>query len=465
MDSALLTSRAAAGDLESFGQLYDGYFNRVYDFAWRLLRDADAAGAATSATFRRAAGDLRAVGAAGDFGAWVLLAAAADALPRAEATARAHAQAIYEEAFGSFDVPDPCLVRDARLLNGDAALGCTIWEAATTFGPRDYAALDLHLRQHLPPGALAETLGVPKGNAGAAIERLERAADETMLAYVLARRGVAACEALRNVLAEAGFPPFTESVQVAVEAHVATCAVCQGNRALPAKPTEVLAAFAPVQAPFALKGDTWRAIASAWRRGGARATVLTAEPAMAAAGAGGLREPPYGAAPVATLDRGFGGSGFDGGTGVPTTFGDDGSRNWIWFAAAAVGMLAVAFIVGGIAVGAFGLGSGGGNGGGAAVATHTSTPPPAETVSPTPTLGVHIDSPTPAPPVTETPAPSETPTVAPVTPTPVPPTPTPARATPTRAVPTPARTTGPAATPTPGGPPTPTRTPSVPAPP
>jgi hypothetical protein len=87
---------------------------------------------------------------------------------------------------------------------------------------------------------------------------------------------------------------------------------------------------------------------------------------MAAAGVGVLREPPYGAVPVATLDRGLGGSGFDGGTGVPTTFGDDGSRNWIWFAAAAVGMLAVAFIVGGIAVGAFGLGSGGGNGGGSA---------------------------------------------------------------------------------------------------
>ena len=462
MDSALLTSRAAAGDLESFGQLYDAYFNRVYDFAWRLLRDAEAAGEVTSATFRRAAAGLRAAGAAGDFGAWVLLTAAADALPRADAAARAHAQAIHEEAFGAFDVPDPCLVRDARLVNGDAALGCTIWEAATTFGPRDYAALDLHLRQHLPPAALAETLGVPKGNAPAAVERLERAADETMLSYVLARRGVAACEALRDVLAETGFPPFSESVQAAIEAHVATCAVCRSNRALPAKPTGVLAAFAPVQAPFSLKGDTWRAIAATWRRGAAPDAVLAAEPAMATAGASALREPPYGSAPVATLDRGFGGAGFDGRAGVPTTFGDDGSRNWVWFAAAAIGILAVAFIVGGIAVGAFGLGGGGGDGGGSAVTTQTSTEAPAETISPTPTLGVHIDSPTPAPPATETSVPTETPATAPATETPIPPTATPARATPTRAVPTPTPTTGPAPKPTPGGPPTPTRTPLVP---
>ena len=43
MDDALLVSRAMAGDLDSFGQLYDRYFTRIYDFAWRILRDADEA--------------------------------------------------------------------------------------------------------------------------------------------------------------------------------------------------------------------------------------------------------------------------------------------------------------------------------------------------------------------------------------------------------------------------------------
>ena len=51
MDDALLVSRAVAGDLDSFGQLYDSYFGRVYDFTWRVLRDADQAADATRDVF------------------------------------------------------------------------------------------------------------------------------------------------------------------------------------------------------------------------------------------------------------------------------------------------------------------------------------------------------------------------------------------------------------------------------
>ena len=38
-----------------FGQLYDGYVSRVYDFTWRVTRDTDTAAAGTSETFVRAA--------------------------------------------------------------------------------------------------------------------------------------------------------------------------------------------------------------------------------------------------------------------------------------------------------------------------------------------------------------------------------------------------------------------------
>ena len=51
MDDALLVGRAMGGDLDSFGQLYDRYFNRIYDFCWRILRDSEEAGDVTQDVF------------------------------------------------------------------------------------------------------------------------------------------------------------------------------------------------------------------------------------------------------------------------------------------------------------------------------------------------------------------------------------------------------------------------------
>ena len=115
METTLLTARAAAGDLDSFGQLYDLYFGRVYDLTWRILRDADAAGAITRDVFESARSELRSMVGA-DFGAWVLLAAARAALARIEQPTADAPRVLHEEAFGSFDAPDPVAstIRNSR---------------------------------------------------------------------------------------------------------------------------------------------------------------------------------------------------------------------------------------------------------------------------------------------------------------------------------------------------------------
>jgi DNA-directed RNA polymerase specialized sigma24 family protein len=464
METTLLTARAAAGDLDSFGQLYDLYFGRVYDLTWRILRDADAAGSITRDVFEAARNELRSMVGA-DFGAWVLLAATRAALARAEQSSSEVPRVLHEEAFGSFDAPDPCRLNDPKLTGGDHALACTVWEAATTLGARDYASLDLELRQHLEAPVIAPILGVTKGNARTALERLASAADEAMLTYVLARRGGAACEPLRAVLAEAGFPPYDDAVRQAVDAHAAACATCRATRVLPSRPTEILGGLLPVQAPFVLKSETWRSLVAAWPIAGvtAGAAALEAATQFARSSPGTSAGPAttaVGGAPALDLAfDGDGGGGFGGPIDAPSGFGDDGNRNIIWFAAAAIGMIVVAFLIGGIAVGAFGLG-GGGSGGASAAATHTSTPA-ASTPQQTPSPGVHIDSPTPAP--SSSPAPAATDTPAPAATPTSPPLPTPIRAasaTPTRiVVPTPiVPTPTPPRLPTPGGPPTPTAT-------
>ncbi len=449
MDTALLVARAAGGDLDSFGQIYDASFNRVYDFAWRLLRDVDAAGAVTRRAFEEAVPALPRISAQGDFASWLLLTAARDGIAHADAAATKRGpQALHEEAFGAFDVPDPCRLSDPALARGDHELACLVWDAATTLGARDYAALDLHVRQGLDAAALAPILGVPRGSTAATLDRLRRAADEAMQTYVLARRGGKDCEPLRRLLIETGFPPYTDAVRTAVDAHAASCATCRSARVLPAPPSAVLQGLVPLQAPFVLKGDAWRALVARWpsRRAAAAAPALMARSLESAPPPDAAGAPPE---PTA-LDQRFGGSGGDGGPPGLGPYEDDARRNVLWFAGAAVGMLAVAFVVGGIAVGAFGIGGGGGGG---AAATPTSTPSTVSTPLVTPSPGVVIDTPTPAP----TPSPAPSPTVTPPPPataTP-PPRPTVPPATPTR-VGTATSTPGP---PTPGGPPTPTRTP------
>src|SRR5439155_15705492 len=177
MDDALLLNRAIAGDLDSLGQLFDSYFGRIYDFAWRMLRDADAAGAATEAVFRETAANLRSAAKASSFEAWLFSLAQGRFLARVQP---ASAGSQYEEAFGAFEAPDPCRLDDPQLATVDADLPCQVWEAAATLSPRDYSLRDLHLRQHLDPRDLAPILGGSRGNAALMLERLERAAREVI---------------------------------------------------------------------------------------------------------------------------------------------------------------------------------------------------------------------------------------------------------------------------------------------
>ncbi|MHB8377603.1 MAG: RNA polymerase sigma factor [Dehalococcoidia bacterium] len=451
MDTAVLVARAAGGDLDSFGQLYDAHFNRVYDFAWRLLRDADAAAAVTRRVFDQVVHALPRISAQGDFASSLLLAAARDAIAHTDAAAKRGPRALHEEAFGAFDAPDPCRLRDPGLTGGDHELACLVWDAATTLSARDYAALDLHARQGLEAAALAPLLGVARGSAAPMLERLQRAADDAMRTYVLARRGGKDCEPLRHLLVEAGFPPYTDAVQTAVDAHAAACATCRENRALPAAPSAILRGFLPVQAPFVLKGDAWRALVAMWPA----AAAAGAAPALMARAleSEAVPDAAHQFSGALAPGRGSDGGGRDGDLPWLGAGEDDARRNILWFAAAAVGMLAVAFLVGGIAVGAFGIGIGGGGG---AAATPTSTPSPIFTPPVTPSPGVVIDTPTPAPTPSPAPPPTQTPPPPPPATATPPPRPTVPPATPTR-IGSPTPTPG---QPTPGGPPTPTPTPT-----
>jgi RNA polymerase sigma factor (sigma-70 family) len=451
MDDAMLAGRAAAGDLDSFGQLYDSYFGRVYDFVWRVLRDSDEAAEVTREVFAKVVQGLPELTRATSFKSALFTAAHYAAVERAERLGRVVPlpAPVYEEAFGTFDVPDPCRVENPQLVAGDHELAPLVWEAAAALNPRDYALLDLHIRQGVGASDLASIIGVSKSSANTMVSRMKAAAEDVVGSYVLARRGGNDCDKLQAVLADFEFPPYTDQVRKAVDAHVSGCERCRQARAALAAPLEIYAGFAPVAAPMALKGDTWRNIADGWSR------RAPAGSAAAAAGAGGIG--------IVGGGGGFDGTAFSGA-------GASGDEGWnrqkvVWFAGGVVGLLVFALAGGALIANVF---DGGGGDAGSntpsvtRTAAATRTPTPVSTLTP----GVAIQTPT----VDLTPptaAPTDTPTQEPTA--------EPATATPTRTpvalkthtpTPTPAGTAtktptgGPSDTPVPAG--TPTKTPTPP---
>jgi len=440
LDDALLASRAAAGDLDSFGQLYDRYFGRVYDFAWRTLGDELEAAAATEDAFGRTVGALQHPGQAPTFRALLFASAHEAVLARADSPADGRTGPAHEEAFGAFEVPDPSHVENAAVVRGDYELAALGWEAMASFTARDYALLDLHLRQGLSAHEIAHVLGTNKKEAQTILKRMTKAASEAIDSYVIARHGL--CPQLREELAPFAIPPLDEEARTVAQRHVASCEVCEQEKLRLPNMFDVFAAFTAIAAPLTMKGDAWRAIAAGWRVPPATVedTLFDDEPF------GEIEKSPYGARadasggapPYYPRARAYGGDGAE------------WTRNKVMiFAAAAIGLLVFAFAGGAVITGAFG----GDDGDGDAVAADPtpdtspgiSTPDAATPGGPgvvveTPTVDPNAtatatEEPTSTPPPEATatlappppPPPTEPPVVATPTPEPVDPNPTPTR--------------------------------------
>lgn len=418
MDDALLVSRAKAGDLDAFGQLYDRYFNRIYDFCWRILRDSEEAGDVTQDVFLKAMQNLAGLTKAASFKSWLFTIAHNAAVTRAERAGRVVPlpPAAHEEGFGAFDVPDPSRLDSPELAAGDAELAALVWEAADALNARDYALLDLHVRQGLESAEIAGVLGVSKGNAYTMVSRMKTAAADVIGSYVVARRGSRDCEELEAVLAKFAFPPYTEDVRKAVDLHIKNCETCTKARKSLVAPLEIFGGFAMVPAPLALKGDVWGNVSTQWHVSGPGALGPDGKPPSGDT----LPPSPYGAAAF--------GARMGGGDGIVSPAYGGGGDDWdrtkiMWFIGGVIGLLIFAFAGGALIANAFGDDDGGG-GGGTVRATRT---PTAQT---TLTPGVVVLTPTPNLTPSVTPEPTST-SAATTTPPPALPSNTPAPVAPT----------------------------------
>ena len=257
-----LAALAGEGSEAAFAALYERYFARLHDFTLRILRDPDLANEAVQGAFMSAWEALGKRGPPEHFKAWLYAIARNGALRELEQRKRLVPEGEgMEEAGGSrFDrMADEGADPETQAERWEAA--SLVWAAASGLGARDYALLDMHLRQQLQPEEIAAALGATRGNVYTMLSRLRDALEESVTAEILRRRGRRHCGELDRLVAEAGDGALTPALRRAVQGHLRVCPTCEEAKRRYVAPAAIFAGIAVVAVPLATQDAIWAGIA------------------------------------------------------------------------------------------------------------------------------------------------------------------------------------------------------------
>lgn len=243
-----LEQRAADGERDAFGELYERYSARVYDFLLRMVREPAEAADLAQETFVRAMRSLS-VERAGkaEFATWLFTIARNLALTRMERAKRTTPLVTGDEDESEY------YALDAELLDNDpermaqaGEIVALVWAASEALEPKQRTLLDLHVRQGLDSAEIAHVLGVSKGNAYTMMSRLKDTFESAVAGLVMFRSGRRACDELNALLERNGATQMTPEVRKLIERHTDACATCQGKRRELVSATALLRALVPL---------------------------------------------------------------------------------------------------------------------------------------------------------------------------------------------------------------------------
>ena len=270
---AALVRRIRDGEPDAFGELYDLWYDRVHDLAFRVTRDSAAAGDVTQDAFLAAWQQLAGLDRPEVFGGWLLRIARNRALDHLRRTSRStpgdpETMAMIERtgpspasAPSGFRVEDRVAAADDPMRAAeDDEITALVWGAAQALGERDSEVLDLTLRHGMSPAEIAEVVGTNRNAANQMVHRARNRLKDAVCARVLWKRGRPECGDLADALADAGVQGFGADAVRVTSAHVATCELCSERQQLRLDPTRIFAAIPVVAAPVVLKQRTAHAL-------------------------------------------------------------------------------------------------------------------------------------------------------------------------------------------------------------
>lgn len=258
-DDATLVRAAADGDPEAFAVLFERWFDRSYDVAWRIVRNPDTAAEVAQDTFLAAWRHLGALRDPAAFGGWVLRTARNRALNRIGKDHRSSLLDAHDaiDARGAQD-PEP----DAAAVVVTAEQVQLVWAAAAVLGARDTSLLDLHLRHGLDAQEIGEALGVTTNNAHQLLFRLKAKLRLSIRSWVLWHGGRPRCVPLADLLTERGMRTFDAATSKLIAQHADGCRRCEEHRGAVLEPEAMFAAVPVLPAPLLLRQQVAHALAA-----------------------------------------------------------------------------------------------------------------------------------------------------------------------------------------------------------
>ncbi len=258
---AELALRARGGDREAYAVLYNRYFQGIYDFAFRTVRDPAKAADVVQNTFIKAWQSMKRGSGGESFKAWLFTIARNNAIDEL----RHYKRLVSTGAGGdgesgglpAYAEVDNTRLADAQAVVQDKELVDLVWNSAAALSPNDYTLLDLHVRQGLSADELATTLSITRDNAYQRLFRLRNALADAVTSALLMRRGRRDCSNLATLLARVGSLEVTPAVQQLIEGHVKECPACQESKRRFASPVEIFGSFTVLPAAAGFQEAIW----------------------------------------------------------------------------------------------------------------------------------------------------------------------------------------------------------------
>jgi RNA polymerase sigma factor (sigma-70 family) len=282
-----LIARAGQGNRDAFGALYERHFHGLYDFALRIVRDADLAADIVQGTFVKAWDAAVQQKEVENVKAWLYTIAhnlAIDELRLRKRFVEPRDEARDEEGF-PFAIPDTSRLSDPENVVRDQELVSLVWDSAAALNPQEYALLDLHLRRGMDADELGEHLGLAKGAVYTRLSRLRDSLEEAVTTTLLMRRGRRDCEQLDALLAELRATEATQPVRRAIKAHLNECERCQESKRRFVSPAQIFAGISLVPVSLELMEDVWARIAAEVGLAAAATSAAVAAPGDSGASA------------------------------------------------------------------------------------------------------------------------------------------------------------------------------------
>jgi RNA polymerase sigma factor (sigma-70 family) len=261
-----LVELAQAGDQQAFAELYNRYFDPVYDFVARMTRNRDEAADIAQDTFLKAMHSLGGLQKGASFKGWIFTIARNTALNRLERAKRTRPLA-FEDDDGeevSFEVVDTDRFADPAEAAQANAIAALVWQAAAGLDPKQLSLLDLHLRQGLDSGEIADVMGVTKNNGYVMLNRLKKAVEDSIGAFIMFKDGRRYCDGLDSALGELAPGEMSPEIRKLVEKHVAQCELCEERKKKLVAPLAVFGAFALVGSPTGARAQILEHLMQQW---------------------------------------------------------------------------------------------------------------------------------------------------------------------------------------------------------